>query len=230
MFLFLLYYRSLAWKLHPPTAYCFCKHILFLLPQTCVPLETRYEILELARFLTELCVIDYYFVIHKASDVALAALLNSMETIAGADAALSDFEQELQRVAGGLNPRNPQVQECRARLHVLYTQGGYSRPEILGNAEPRDDAISPVCVAQFDGVPRQPAQQQQPQHDDDPAVADENFDANHPQPAHYKVLADGVHDLTKNASPVSHQQQHDYENYAESQMQQDFGMFDQDEE
>ena len=223
---YLALFRSLSWKLHPPTAYCFCKHILFLLPQTCVPLETRYEILELARFLTELCVIDYYFVIHKASDVALAALLNSMETIAGADAALSEFEQELQRVAGGLNPLNPQVQECRARLHVLYTQGGYSRPEILGNAEPRDDAISPVCVAQFDGVPRHSQQQPaQPQHDvhptirpSDPVVADENFDANHQQPQ-YKLLADGVHDLTKNASPVSHQQQHDYDNYAEPQMQ-----------
>ncbi|KAL3921688.1 MAG: hypothetical protein SGILL_002616 [Bacillariaceae sp.] len=201
--------------LHPPTAYCFCKHVLFLLPQSTVSLETRYEILELARFLTELCVIDYYFVVHKASDVALAALLNSMETIAGADAALLQFEQELLRVEGGLNPRSPQVQECRARLHVLYTQGGYSRPEILGNAaEPRDEANSPICVAEFGGIPQQPQQANSRNAHDDPAMAmdaDENFDVvNHPQQQQdnhiYKVLAEGVHDLTKNVSPVAPQE------------------------
>jgi hypothetical protein len=190
--------------------------------------------LELARFLTELCVIDYYFVAHRASDVALAALLNSMDTIVGAETALLEFEQELERVAGGLEPRNLAVQDCRTRLHVLYTQGGYSRPEILGNAEPRDEAVSPVCVSQFDGVPRQQSLQQ-PQHSAYPAARsndqvepDENLDSNHKQ--NYKVLTDDVFDLTKNACPVSHQQQHDYDNHAaaEALMEPAFEMFAED--
>jgi hypothetical protein len=122
-------------------------------------METRYEILELARFLTELSVIDYFFVPHKASDVALAALLNSIEAVATSTStsesstmentidmmAIQDFQQELSRVRGGLDPNKLQVQECRIRLQVLYTQGGYSRPET--SIESRNATVSPVCVS-----------------------------------------------------------------------------------
>ncbi|KAG7361967.1 cyclin-like protein [Nitzschia inconspicua] len=198
--------RSLSWKLHPPTSYCFCKHILFLLPQSAVPMETRYEILELARFLTELSVIDYYFVIHRSSDVALAALLNSMEAVTGStNLSLTGFEQELARIAGGLDPLKKEVLECRDRLLVLYTQGGYSRPDIAGR-ETRDDTVSPVCVsfglAQQE-YPRPAAPVNAPEVQDNISGNDCNQQNNES-----KVLSiNGLHDLTGNASPISNQQQ-----------------------
>jgi len=112
-----------------------------------VSVEARYEILELARFYTELSVIDYFFVVHRASDIALAALLNAIETVSGSsEMALVEFQQELRRVNGGLDPDTPEVDECRTRLHVLYSQGGYSRPEFSGQ-ETRNETISPVCVS-----------------------------------------------------------------------------------
>lgn len=140
-------HRALSWKMHPPTSYCFVKHLLFLLPYTSVSMETRHRILELSRFLTELSIIDYFFVVHRPSVVALAALLNSVEAIQGdSNAASIDFEAELKRIPG-LDPYRQDVMECRDRLEILYEQGGYSRPEIHQDYEIRDEAISPICVS-----------------------------------------------------------------------------------
>ena len=107
-------------------------------------MDTRHEILELARFLTELSVIDYFFVVHRPSVVATAALLNSVENVPGASSAIGDFAKEIKRVPS-LDPSSPDVHECRERLRLLYAQGGYARPAAT-NAT-RDEAISPVCVS-----------------------------------------------------------------------------------
>ena len=145
--------------MHPPTSYCFAKHVLFLLPYTSISMDARYDILELARFLTELSVIDYFFVVHRPSNVALAALLNAIEASPGAStSAQLELVSELRRVPG-LDPNCQEVLECRNRLKVLYSQGGYTRPEVLAREdrdgvgevlarEVRDDTISPVSVIQ----------------------------------------------------------------------------------
>jgi hypothetical protein len=164
-------------------------------------METRYEILELARFLTELSVIDYYFVVHRSSDVALAALLNSMEAVPGSTKmTMTAFEQELSRVVGGLDPHKKEVLDCRDRLQVLYTQGGYSRPEITGR-ETRDETVSPVCVSfgldQHQQEYTRPALPTGVQED---AMAMDRIQEN------YEIIdVNDIHDLTKNESPVSKQ-------------------------
>jgi len=136
--------RALAWKVHPPTAYCFGKHLLVLLPHSVVKVNDRHAILELARFLTELSVIDYFFVIHKPSDVAVAALLNAMEDIPGARYSIPAFCNEVTK-STSLAITSDEVTECRNRLRLLYAQGGYASPT---NAQDnRNASISPVCVA-----------------------------------------------------------------------------------
>jgi hypothetical protein len=111
-------------------------------------METRHKILELTRFLTELSVIDYFFVVYRPSVVARAALLNSVETVHGdSKSATIDFEAELNRIPG-FEPRCQEVLECSDRLQILYEQGGYSHPEIPQEYENRD-AISPVCVSRW---------------------------------------------------------------------------------
>jgi len=136
--------RALDWKVHPPTAFCFGKHLLVLLPQSSVKVNDRHAILELARFLTELSVIDYFFVIHKPSVVSLAALLNAMEDIPGARAALPTFCNEIVK-ATSLVVSSEDVTECRNRLRLLYAQGGYASP--AGPQDNRNESISPVCVS-----------------------------------------------------------------------------------
>jgi hypothetical protein len=196
-------HRALSWKLHPPTPYCFCQHILFLLPQASVPMETRYEILELARFLTELSVIDYYFVVQRSSDVALAALLNSMQVVTGTKMIVTGFEEEIRRVARGLDPYKKEVLDCRNRLKVLYTQGGYTRPEINGH-ETRDKTVSPVCVSHGLAQQEYPcaaAPAGCPMIQNNAITRDESHKYFETKFMH----VDDIHDLTKNASPVSKQ-------------------------
>lgn len=108
-------------------------------------MDDRHAILELARFLSELSVIDYFFVIHKPSVVALASLLNAMEDIPGAAPAIAAFTVEVKQNTP-LDPSHPAVLECRNRLRLLYAQGGYSRPT-PERTDPRDESISPVCVS-----------------------------------------------------------------------------------
>lgn len=135
----------LGWHVHPPTPFCFSKHFLFLVPYTAIKMDVRHDILELTRFLTELSVIDYFFVSKKASSVALAALLNAMDEIPEvSDEAMAAFATEMQRISG-VNMRRPDVLDCRERLRLLYAQGGYARPE--PQPETRSEAISPVCVS-----------------------------------------------------------------------------------
>jgi hypothetical protein len=114
-------------------------------------MDVRHDILELSRFLAELSVIDYFFVMHRPSVVALATLLNALDLVPGvSDAARQEFQQELQHIPGldlsSLEIGN-EVEECRNRLHLLYAQGGYARPETGGREEQRTETISPVCVS-----------------------------------------------------------------------------------
>jgi Cyclin, C-terminal domain len=121
------------------------------MPYTSISMDARHDILELTRFLTELSVIDYFFVGKKASSVALAALFNSMDEIAEVSKqAKDDFGSELRRV-DGLNPASLEVLDCRERLRLLYAQGGYNRPETSSGT--RNEAVSPVCVSYAFGAP-----------------------------------------------------------------------------
>ena len=79
-------------------------------------MDVRYDILELTRFLTELSVIDYYFVGQRQSTVSLAALFNAMEAIPGvSDSAIDDLSRELSRLPD-LNPNQEDVLDSRNRL------------------------------------------------------------------------------------------------------------------
>ena len=109
-------------------------------------MDARHDILELSRFLTELSTMDYFFVLHRPSTVALAALLNAMENIPSVPfAAQLTLAAQIKHTTT-MNPYAREVHECRARLRVHYQQGGYGRPNGAPAEESRDSSISPVCV------------------------------------------------------------------------------------
>ena len=153
-------YRALSWQVHPPTAYCFGKHMLYLLPCTAVPMADRHAVLELARFLTELSVIDYFFVIHKPSVVALASILNAMEDISNAKTSIPAFCDSIKKNTP-LDPFNSDVFDCCTRLRLLYAQGGYAHVA-TERTEFRSETVSPVCVS----YGCQPTQSYHPKHGD----------------------------------------------------------------
>lgn len=109
----------------------------------------RHDIMEHTRFLTELSVIDYFFVTKRASSVALAALLNAMDNNRDFPLAFrTEFIRQLHQL-DGFDPNGFEIVECRDRLKELYIQGGYapSASTVDHGMEQRLETISPVSVA-----------------------------------------------------------------------------------
>jgi hypothetical protein len=82
--------------------------------------------MEVAKFLTELAVIDYHFAPLKPSSVGLAALMTSMEGVAEERLAMVDkqnFATNVYHVAQ-VSPNDPEVMDCRKRLRTMYYEGG----------------------------------------------------------------------------------------------------------
>lgn len=125
------------------------------MPFSAVTANVRTDILELARFLTELSVIDYFFVTQRPSHVAIAALMNGLDGIPEDPLIASQFSDEIEKVFS-INTTCVEIVECRNRLRLLYAQGGYSRHSV-SSAETRGDTISPVCVSYGCTVEMQPS-------------------------------------------------------------------------
>ena len=104
--------QRLQWHVHPPTPQLFVKHFIFLFS------VEQHEVNDLAQFMVELSVMDYFFVNHKPSEVAMAALLNSMDRLHPQATYHLDLPFESEHV--DLNSSN--VQACRERLALIYAQ------------------------------------------------------------------------------------------------------------
>lgn len=88
---------------------------------------------------------DYFFVPYRQSTVALAAVLNAMQELPSVPPhAQSVLLSEIKRQTT-MNVFSVDLDECRARLHLHYVQGGYACPS-GGAQQSRDCAISPVSV------------------------------------------------------------------------------------
>ena len=158
----------LSWKVNPPTAYDFLKHYSQLLQPVCgsglmaddqVPKSPRLTALEeLAAFLVELSVLDYYFVNFRASTVAVAALLNAMDEdplLATANPFLQAHTLNHGYDAFILPGEEEAVYLCRRRLGYLYHNADSPDEEspapTSGASAEQDDKspnrmTSPVCV------------------------------------------------------------------------------------
>ena len=118
--------------------------------------------MELARFLCELSVIDYFFVHHRPSHIAVAAIANAMQDLTNVpQQCQTDFMVLLCTV--NINVTDPAIPECCHRLRLLYAQGGYNNANAVANSlmlstsheQPSPDmdhhrpdpTPSPVCVS-----------------------------------------------------------------------------------
>ena len=114
---------ALDWRVHPPTPLQFMHLFFKLLP---LPDEQKQDFFELARFLTELAVCDYYFVTEMPSNLAYAAILNALEFRGGGGISISasavqGFLHEMLRVAG-LHCDSTIVSAARTRIREIYLQ------------------------------------------------------------------------------------------------------------
>jgi len=146
---------ALSWHVHPPTPLTQVRHILLLLPPICNTSSIVHDITELSRFLTELSVCDYFFVTHKFSSIAMAAILTAMEAVEESRL-LSQYQSEFLknvREIAKIDVRNPDVEECRLRIREMYYEGGYyqnnNEVDVIQEQKGADrcESISPVNVA-----------------------------------------------------------------------------------
>lgn len=127
--------NDLGWKMNGPIVHDFISHFLVFLSMSAYTYDDEVEniLLDIARYQADCSTMDYDLSMMRPSDVALAALLNSMEGIdEKVFPALSRFEFLLIiSEETGLNPFSHDVNVARARLLELFKKNlGYELPQI----------------------------------------------------------------------------------------------------
>eukprot|EP00555_Chaetoceros_dichaeta_P007199 CAMPEP_0198264542 /NCGR_PEP_ID=MMETSP1447-20131203/16207_1 /TAXON_ID=420782 /ORGANISM="Chaetoceros dichaeta, Strain CCMP1751" /LENGTH=324 /DNA_ID=CAMNT_0043953513 /DNA_START=83 /DNA_END=1057 /DNA_ORIENTATION=- len=143
---------TLSWHVHPPTPLNFVRNFIPLLEQSGCSSSVALEIKEVARFLTELSVCDYYFTTRKPSSIGLGALLTAFDSFDDATLPLRVRERFLDRVhmTGVIDPAAQEVLDCKGRLCETYLQdSGYhqQQSEAVLNDGGR---YSPDCVGDIE--------------------------------------------------------------------------------
>lgn len=144
--------QTLGWHVHPPTSYSFVREMMPLLPLGMSPRD-RHDTNELARFLTELSVCDYWFVTKKPSSVGLASLINALE-LQGNKIPRNTKILLLQQLGscGSDIIYDEEVILCYERLRDMYVAGGYS-PIPSAEEGGRIATVSPTGVLdEMEGV------------------------------------------------------------------------------
>ena len=90
--------EGVQWRVNPPTALAFVREFLTMLPESYVSSSLKPAIYDLCKFQTELSVRMYEFVSVKASTIALAALINALESLGMDYASLGFVEAHLARI------------------------------------------------------------------------------------------------------------------------------------
>lgn len=150
--------QSLKWHVNPPTPFTFCRELMRLVSSEITP-RVRHDVNELARFLAELSVCDYWFVTRKRSSIALAAIVNSLE-LQGVAKVKPCLKIEFLNCVVKLGidiASDEETIECYERLREMYIIGGYTptledgKPKVDDAApkseeEARVDTVSPTGV------------------------------------------------------------------------------------
>ena len=117
--------QALSWHVHPPIPSAFCSDLTKLISSADVTPRLRHDLGELAKFLTEISVCDYYFVTRKPSSIATAAIINAIELTQIEPKHKIDFLHNI--VSIGLDiADDDEIIECYERLREMYILGGYT--------------------------------------------------------------------------------------------------------
>jgi len=106
----------------------FAKHFVLLLDPNACSSQVWHDMMEVAKFLTELAVTEYPFAPLKPSSVGLAALMTSMEEVSDEDLTMDAKEAFAANVCqlAHIDPTSPEVMDCRIRLRQIYVRIGAS--------------------------------------------------------------------------------------------------------
>jgi len=128
--------QRLQWHVHPPSPQALVKHFLYLMG-----IEDT-ELLDVSQFMVELAVMDYYFVNYKASEVAIAAVMNALQRRSPRDMDKAPVHEHQPNLIGPVPTSvfdydTSKVRECRDRLHLIFMQANGHVPADEGDRTPR---------------------------------------------------------------------------------------------
>jgi len=148
---------TLSWQVHPPCPAEYVEKFVSLLLASSIKSHihdfhhTLESIQDIAMFLSELSVCDYYFVTENPSITAFAAVFIALENFKNLvkDVVRDDFLTFLEKNFG-LNQDLYSFTICRQRLQELYAQNSPQfTPCEDTNPAARHEVSSPVSVSQF---------------------------------------------------------------------------------
>ncbi len=132
--------------MNPPTVMSAIRFYVALFGND-VKSKAKSDVLELARFLSELSVCDYFFVTKNPTSVALACILTAFEGVSN-DLLLRKQRQKFVNTVFRVTKINCTIEEvhsCRLRLREVYQRGNYHKPK-GGTSERRSGGQSPDNV------------------------------------------------------------------------------------
>mmetsp|Transcript_56013 Transcript_56013/g.167697 ORF Transcript_56013/g.167697 Transcript_56013/m.167697 type:complete len:328 (-) Transcript_56013:530-1513(-) len=150
--------NALAYRVHPPTAICFYRHMFLLLPASaCAPI-VRHDMEEVGKFLLELSVFEYELATRNKSSVAVAAVLFAMSRVDEHSLSRRSRAMFLENIMkySCLDPECHEVAECHEKLALLYApyqEELRAAPDVPATEDTtdlgRESTVSPVSVAGF---------------------------------------------------------------------------------
>lgn len=154
---------ALRYRVHPPTAQAFVRHLSLLLSEELMSPHARYRIEEVSQFVSELGVFEHGLMSARKSSLGLAAVLNVMDGEIYDPRARAAFLDRVYNIAG-LDPESEEVIACRVELAEIYRRhcgaaDAMEEEEQQQEQEqmPREESgtASPVSVAAFADPHRQ---------------------------------------------------------------------------
>eukprot|EP00535_Pseudo-nitzschia_heimii_P001139 CAMPEP_0197173698 /NCGR_PEP_ID=MMETSP1423-20130617/528_1 /TAXON_ID=476441 /ORGANISM="Pseudo-nitzschia heimii, Strain UNC1101" /LENGTH=201 /DNA_ID=CAMNT_0042622547 /DNA_START=629 /DNA_END=1234 /DNA_ORIENTATION=- len=132
--------QRLQWCLNPPTPQTYVSYILELFP-----VEENIAINDVALYVIELSVHDYYLVSYKPSVLALSALSNAARMLGHTDAWINHVQDDLLRNHDYQNDAG--IEACKDRLDRLYANTGTKLEDFLDISPLREkNQPSPTSV------------------------------------------------------------------------------------
>lgn len=135
--------NSLKWMVHPPTPQLFL-HYLFMEFGSQEHSVSNGEVRDLATYLIEMSVLDYAFISWKPSEIALAAILNAMDTMMKPSLSSSPIDSSF---LGQLRTlRTQEIIACQQRLASLYGKAVEDDTNVTESMDGAARMTSPVSV------------------------------------------------------------------------------------
>lgn len=118
----LMVLKAIEWRVNPPTALAFVREFLATLPESYLSSAVRPAVYDLCKFQTELVVRMYEFVPVKASTIALASLMNALESMGMDYSALGFVEAHLARTVKATGMILDFPDDIQSRLYEAVTE------------------------------------------------------------------------------------------------------------